>query len=129
VTPTDKTSFYINFDYGSDKRVGEGADKFYGIAGAARFSLTNRLAFAPRIEWFKDRDGFSTGTPQSLKEFTLTGEYKVWGFNSTAAMLSRIEYRRDWSNQDVFDRASGEPFRSNQNTMLVGLIFTFTHGN
>jgi hypothetical protein len=128
ISANDKTSFYINFDYGADKRVGQGSDEWYGIAGAARFALTDKLAFAPRIEWMKDPDGFMTGTPQSLKEFTLTGEYKVLGFNSTAALLSRVEFRRDWSSQNVFDRAANEPPRSSQNTMLFGLIFTFSHG-
>lgn len=124
VTPTSKTAFYINFDVGADKRIGSGSDRWYGIAGAARFALTNRVAVAPRLEYFKDRDGFSTGTPQALKEFTLTGEYKVWGDNGTA-LLSRLEYRHDWSNHTVFEQ-SNAPHRNHQNTALIGLIFTFS---
>ncbi|MCW5977400.1 MAG: porin [Bryobacteraceae bacterium] len=126
VAPNTKTIFYVNFDVGRDKRVTNGSDMWYGIATAARFSLTNRLGFAPRVEWFKDRDGFATGAPQTLKEVTFTGEYRLWGYNGTA-FLTRAEYRRDWSNQDAFERANGLPFRRNQNTMLVGLIFHF-HG-
>ncbi|MBI3681412.1 MAG: porin [Acidobacteria bacterium] len=124
VAPTASTAFYINFDVGSDKRVGPGSDRWYGIAGAARFALNKRLAFAPRVEWFKDRDGFATGSPQSLKEVTLTGEYKIWGANGSA-LLSRIEYRRDWSDQAVFDRARGQSSVKDQNTALVSLIFYF----
>jgi hypothetical protein len=127
VTPTARTAFYVNFDIGSDKRVGPGSDRWYGIAGAARFALTNRLALAPRLEWFKDRDGFATGTPQSLKEVTLTGEYRLWGGNGNS-VLSRVEYRRDWSSEAVFEGGPGRPDRRNQNTMLVGLIFTFSLG-
>lgn len=126
VTPSSSTAFYINFDIGSDKRVGPGSDRWYGIAAAARFAVTKRLAFAPRVEWFKDRDGFATGTPQALKEATLTGEYRLWGTNGNS-LFSRVEYRRDWSNHAAFDRAIGQSSRKNQDTMLVALLWTFSH--
>jgi hypothetical protein len=115
-----KASAYLNFDYGVDKLVTTGSNAWYGVAGAARFALTDHVAFTPRLEWFKDRDGFSTGTAQTLKEFTLTGEYK-W----TQGLLSRLEYRRDWSDQPFFERGVTPGGSKNQTTLLAGFVAYF----
>ena len=115
-----KASAYLNFDYGVDKLVTSGSNAWYGVAGAARFSLTDHVALTPRLEWFKDRDGFSTGTAQTLKEFTLTGEYK-WA----EGLLSRLEYRRDWSDQPFFERGVTPGGSKNQTTLLVGFVAYF----
>lgn len=116
-----KASAYLNFDYGVDKlAAGGSSNAWYGFAGAARFALTDKIALAPRLEWFKDRDGFSTGTVQTLKEFTLTGEYK-WA----QGLLSRLEYRRDWSDQPFFDRGGTPGVYKHQDTLLVGFVAFF----
>jgi hypothetical protein len=116
-----KASAYINVDYGVDQPVAGGTSSaWYGVAGAARFSLTDKIAVAPRLEWFKDRDGFSTGTAQTLKEFTITGEYK-WA----EGLLSRLEYRRDWSDQPFFDRGGTPGVYKNQDTILLGFVAYF----
>jgi hypothetical protein len=122
VTQNTKLAYYVNFDLANEKRLLGGSDRWYGIAGAARYALTNRFAIAPRIEWFKDRDGFSTGTPQTLKEFTITGEYKIAHRNGHAALLSRVEFRRDWSDQAFFERAAGQSGSKSQNIFLAALI-------
>lgn len=116
----DKAGFYFNFDYGADRNPSAPASVWYGFAGAARFALTERVTLAPRIEWFNDRDGFSTGTPQKLKEFTITGEYKM-----AQGLLSRIEYRRDWSDARFFERGSTPGGTKNQDTFLVGFVAYF----
>jgi len=115
-----KTSAYLNFDYGADTNVSTPANVWYGVAGAARFALTDRVAVAPRLEWFNDRNGFSTGTAQKLKEFTFTGEYK-W----IEGLLSRIEYRRDWSDQFFFDRGMTPAASKSQTTLLAGFVAYF----
>lgn len=115
-----KASAYLNFDYGVDKvPVGRG-NAWYGVAGAARFALSGRVAIAPRLEWFRDRDGFSTGVAQTLKEFTVSGEYK-WA----EGLLARLEYRRDWSDQPFFDRGAGLATHKNQDTLLAGFVAYF----
>jgi len=104
LTPTGKFNAYVNFDYGRNKSgsgLSESTAEWYGVAGAAKFQMNDHNAITPRIEWFKDKEGFSTGTAQSLKEFTFTYEYK-W----TQGLLARVEYRRDWSDKPFFDRGS-----------------------
>jgi len=119
-TQNGNPGFYVNYDYGVDRRVDRGSNQFQGIAGAARFQVTKQLAFAPRLEFYKDRDGFITGTAQNLKEATLTGEWKLMdGF------LMRLEYRRDWSNQKYFDRGNDPASSRTQSTILIGFIGYF----
>ncbi len=114
------TSFYINYDYGLDRRLEGGSDHWTGIAGAARFIITPKIALAPRLEWFNDANGFSTGTAQALKEVTLTGEYLF-----IPGVLGRLEYRRDWSNVPFFQRGDIPGSFKSQSTLLGGVILAF----
>ncbi len=120
LTPTDKANFYVNFDYGTDRRIGGGGNNFYGVAGAAHFVLTDHISVSPRLEWYNDAAGFITGTPQKLKEFTMTAEYK-W----VEGLLSRLEYRHDWSNMPFFDRGNEPASAKHQDTLLLGIVAYF----
>jgi hypothetical protein len=131
LTPTDKLNAYINFDYGQNEMTPgsiPAISKWYGIAGAIHFQPTSKWAFTPRMEWFKDRDGFATGTgvAQDLKEITLTGEYKM-----LEGLLGRLEYRRDWSNQPFFVRGNtlgselGVGTSKHQDTLSIGFVAFF----
>jgi hypothetical protein len=116
-----KTSAYLNLDYGVDKMaIGGGSNVWYGVAGAARFALSDKVAVAPRLEWFKDRDGFATGTAQTLKEFTITGEYKL-----AQGLLARLECRRDWSDRPFFERGATPGGSKSQTTLLAGFVAYF----
>ena len=120
VNATDKLSAYFNFDYGADKNLLEGTSSWTGFAAAGRYQLTNRLAFATRGEIFADRNGFSTGTAQTVKEVTLTGEVKI-----ATGVVSRLEFRHDASDAPFFHRGANEPLSKSQNTVTVGLIAFF----
>src|SRR6185436_4260491 len=45
VNPTDKISYYINFDYGRDSIPQANSVQWAGIAAAARFALGSKAAF------------------------------------------------------------------------------------
>src|ERR1039458_3536815 len=115
VNPTDKFSYYVNFDYGRDKNIGQGAAQWTGLAGAARYALTSKFALAGRLEFFDDIDGFSTGTAQNVKEATFTGEYKM-----SSWLMTRLEFRDDWSDQPFFQKNGGTA--KSQPTVLLGLV-------
>jgi hypothetical protein len=116
VNQTDKFSYYLNFDYGQDGNIGGGSSKWGGIAGAARYQTGKKTAIATRLEYFKDADGFATGVKQAVKEFTLTGEYKM-----TTWLMARAEFRNDWSDQPYFEKEHGV-FGKTQPTALLGVI-------
>jgi len=128
LTPTGKVNAYINFDYAQNKMptgaltvTGKDTGKWYGIAAAVHLQATSKWAFTPRIEWFKDRDGLAIGgPPQDMKEFTITGEYKM-----VEGLFGRAEYRRDWSNQPFFDRGLDLGVHKNQDTLSLGLLAFF----
>ncbi len=123
VTPTDKLSLGTNFDYGNDDTSGVsgvGKSAWFGVAGYGRYAFTDKTALALRGEWYKDPDGFTTGTVQTLGEFTATGEWKI-GNN----LLTRLEYRRDWSNQNTFNSTTGPASANQQDTITLGAVYTF----
>jgi hypothetical protein len=115
VNPTDKLSYYINVDYLREKQTDGSVAALTGIAAAMRYQATSKFAFASRAEWFDDYDGFSTGTKQSMQEVTLTGEYKIAPW-----LVSRVEFRNDWSDKSVFEKGSGTA--KSQPTILLGIM-------
>jgi hypothetical protein len=120
LTPPGKVNAYINYDYGHDKNLGPGAMIWSGVAAAFHIQTTSKIAFTPRVEYYNDGDGFTTGTPQHLKEFTMTGEYK-W----TEGVLSRFEYRSDWSNVPFFEAGNVPSSSKNQQTVTIALVGFF----
>jgi hypothetical protein len=119
LTPNDKTSFYINFDYGQNKSPDGSVAAWKGLAGAARYQWNSWFAVSPRIEWFDDELGFATGTAQTLKEFTITAEAKA-----SQGILARLEYRRDWSDKNFFQRGSVGA-ADHQDTVSLGIVAFF----
>ena len=117
VNQNDNLSWYINFDYGRDKNIGSGASQWAGLAGAARYAIGKKYAVAARLEFFDDMDGFSTSTAQNVKEFTLTGEYKI-----TSWLMTRAEFRTDWSDKPFFEKKNQPNGATTQPTVLLGLI-------
>jgi hypothetical protein len=118
-TVTPKVSLAANYDYGQDKESGATV-KWQGIAGYLRFQPTAWFALTPRAEYYNDRDGFTTGMAQKLKEFTLTAELKP-----KDGVIMRLEYRRDVSDIGFFLKNAGEN-SPHQNTFTFGFIYAFS---
>jgi hypothetical protein len=126
LTPNAKFNAYINYDYGQNrdgvtsKSLGDKLLKHWqGVAVAARGQVTGKAALAGRFEFFKDYQGFSTGAPQELKEFTATYEYK-W----VEGLLARFEYRRDWSDANFFHKGDTAMVDA-QSTLTAGFVAFF----
>jgi hypothetical protein len=84
-----------------------------------RRAVGKKGAVVGRLEIFDDANGFSTGVAQTVKEFTLTGEYKLSGW-----LLTRLELRDDWSGEPFFRKGQGNTSR-NQPTVLLGMVAYF----
>jgi len=123
ITPNSRVSMYYNLDIGhNNSPAGVGAT-FWGMAGAARITLNKFLAIAPRLEYYSDKDGFWTGTSQAFKEFTLTGELKL-----NESVITRLEYRRDWSDQPYFQVGQIPNASKHQNMLTAGFVFVVKPG-
>ena len=90
--------------------------KWQGLAGYARYALNPKDAVVGRLEWFHDKQGIATGTPQTIDEGTLTYEHKFAEFSAARAkskpidpvLLGRIlrdneHLIRDVQNSTTFD--------------------------
>jgi hypothetical protein len=118
INPVSKVNYYLSFDYGADRLPrAQPVQSYYGVATAARYQFAKKLAVAPRIEWYRDADGWITGTKQAVKEFTLTGEWKHSDY-----FLTRVEFRRDWSDQPFFPSGDLNAPVGNQSTILIGMV-------
>ncbi len=125
LTPSPKFNAYINYDYGQnrDAIVAQGdknLNHWQGVAGAAKAQVSGTQALAGRFEYFSDPNGFETGTAQHVYEFTATYEYK-WA----AGLVSRMEYRRDWSNVAFFHKNNSLINVDAQSTATASLIAFF----
>jgi hypothetical protein len=107
-----------NYDYGRDTFGGSAVD-WQGVGVYLKAQATPSFAVIPRYEYYNDQDGFTTGTGQNLQEFTLTAEFK-----HSQGLLTRLEYRRDWSDVDFFIRNGTS--RGDQNTFSIGLVYAFS---
>jgi hypothetical protein len=125
LTPNSKFNAYINYDIGANSdsiHNGIGDNKtnlWQGVAFAAHQQISSKFAGTGRIEVFNDRDGYSTGVAQTVKEFTATGEYH-WPLG----LIARAEYRHDWSDQPYFHK-NADSMVDSQNTFTIGLIAIF----
>jgi hypothetical protein len=138
LTPPGKINDYINFDYGNNGNSlcptctvpsTKASASWYGIADALHLQINGKWALTPRIEWFDDPAGYTLGgfivgptlKGQQVKEVTMTLEYKL-----LEGLLWRLEWRRDWSNQPIFERgpAFGQ-FIKSQNTATIAVIAFF----
>lgn len=124
LTPNSKFNAYINYDYGQNRDAVPAQDDkklnhWQGVAVAARGQCTGTQALAVRYEYFNDPNGFQTGTIQHVQEFTGTYEYK-WA----AGLLTRVEYRGDFSNKNFFNKLANQS-NNNQQTVTVAFIAFF----
>jgi len=112
-------SLLANYDYGRDT-VNNVAQTWQGIAGYAKIQANKIVAIVPRVEWFQDKQGFTTGTAQNLSDATLTIEIKP-----ADNFMWRIEYRGDFSNKSPFIDSTGTA-QKNQNMLVLGFLYSFS---
>ena len=128
----DRFTLMGNYDYGQDKAPNllpgvSGPEVIWqGVAGYAKVKAHDKVILTGRYEWFDDHQGFRTGTLQELQSGTITGQIPVSDVTIWA------EYRKDWSNQSVFNKTTEGIFGpvqslvDSQSTFTLGLTYAFT---
>jgi len=115
---TERLAFLLNADYAREDRP-TGAVSWKGAAAYARYALGDGRAVAARLEYFDDPDGAATGTEQTVREATLTYEWRP-----AAGLVTRAEIRHDRSDAPVF-LSHGDGRRRTQTTVLLGSMYAF----
>jgi len=119
INATDALSFVLNYDTGKQEHgTATGDAKVDGLAGYANYKFSDKWRASLRTEKFKDKDGVLIGTPQTLKETTLTVGYAPAG-----SLELRAEYRQDKSDQQPFTE-SGTP-TDKQHTLALEAVYKF----
>ena len=120
----DRFEVMVNLDYISQADPDGIYATSWGMGGYARLHLTDQVRLANRIEFLDDSQARSTGFEQNLRENTLT--FEVQPIKDDARFLTRIEYRRDWSDIPYFGCPSCKDGVSmDQNTFTVGFMWVF----
>jgi len=91
-----------------------------GVALTGKYQFNGKSTFALRGEVYDDHSGFTTGIIQTLKEITLTYEYKF-----SSMFLTRLEFRRDWSTVPSFEDENGITTKDNQTHYSSVRLFPF----
>jgi hypothetical protein len=127
VRATPALALTANYDYGTEAAVplpetaagGIRDSTWQGLAGYARCALSSRAAVTLRGEWFEDAEGARTGFVQTLREITITPE-----FRPRSMFVIRGDLRRDWSDRAVFEPADGT-FGQSQVTVSINALILF----
>ena len=116
----NKVTLAGNYDYARDTVAGSTVT-WQGVAGYVKYQANDWFALTPRVEYFDDHDGFSTGVTQKVKEGTVTAEIK-----GKDGILMRLEYRRDMSDVPFFIKNTATRLVKNQDTLTVGVVYAFS---
>jgi hypothetical protein len=120
IQATDALFVTVNADYGQESNTAGGLAVWKGAALTGKYTISDVSAIGARGEYYYDQSGFTTGALQSLKEITLTYEYKFGG-----SLTTRLEYRYDASDVNVFEDSDGNMTKNNQSTLLIGSVYSF----
>ncbi len=115
-----------NFNYGNDENANGSSDtEYWAVGGYARYDFHQDMYLALRGEYFDDTDYTrlpqETGNPnsnQEMWEITVTLGYEV-----TEDLLTRIEYRHDEADGDIFHDKGGSD--DTQDTIALEVIYSF----
>lgn len=122
--PTGRLSLALVTDGALQQHPGPGDAHWYGVAGNARYQLTEKLALAGRGEVFRDLDGAISGTAQ-----TLTGGTGTVELRPVQHLILKLEGRYDHSTANVFsgkrDPVTGAPrLESDEALLMLGAVAT-----
>jgi hypothetical protein len=133
--PSENLSTWVNFDWGWDTHFQNAHG--WGIAGAGRYAVTERLGVSLRGEFLKDNNsffGFMTnpqgnqggGDNKSVRLWTLTGTVD-YALTSNLMLRAEVRYdtivKRNADDNEFYDQ--GDDFQPDQVTTGVEIVYEF----
>jgi hypothetical protein len=129
INATSALSFVVSYDWGKQETstaTSEGliGGDWDGVAAYVNYQISSQWRVSLRGEYLDDKDGTTvvTGTPQDLKEATLT-----FGYDPVASFELRIEGRYDTSSEPTFVKAVSPEvqYGSNQSEVALQGVYKF----
>jgi hypothetical protein len=123
---SDALSVSLNYDWGKQQQALGPDLNWDGVAAYVNYALNSQWRVSVRAEYLDDKDGFNTGTPQKLKEGTVT-----FGYAPVKNFELRIEGRFDKSDHATFVksliRGTSTPaaFDDNQSELALQGLYKF----
>jgi hypothetical protein len=111
--PITDLTVILNGDYGRDTIKGNDVS-WHGVSLISKYDILSWFGVAMRLEYFNDKNGFTTSVAQELKEVTITTEFRL-----PMNLILRPEYRHDWSSKASFHN------NRSQDTLGVGMIYSW----
>jgi hypothetical protein len=120
-----KLTYILNYDYGvqtkaqlPDGTIGQAV--WQGIAGYLNYTFNDKWQTSIRTEVFDDKNGYRTGVPQTVKEFTIT-----LGYTPTKNFEIRAETRHDFSNVNSYLNKNLRSTSDNQLSYALEAFYKF----
>ena len=122
---TDALTVALSYDWGRQAQVAAADLKWDGVAAYVNYAINGQWRVSLRGEYLDDQNGFVTGTPQKLKEGTLT-----FGYEPLKNFELRLEARYDSSDQVRFLKSiqgGGEDlgYADNQTELAIQALYKF----
>jgi Putative beta-barrel porin-2, OmpL-like. bbp2 len=126
-TPNSKLAFAVNGDYGRDAEYSGGpVAQWWGPAGYVKYSFGSNDNLAVRYEYYGDPEGltlfggfgYNSGHAQEV-----TTTYTHMLANS---LMTRLEYRYDFASQPIFQRGAIPNAVKTQNSITIGMVYSFS---
>jgi hypothetical protein len=95
---TDALTVILTYDWGKQKQhfAGQSDLSWNGAAVYVNYAISDQFRASLRAEYLDDKDGFNTGTRQTLKEATIT-----FGYDPVKSFELRLEARYDMGNKNT----------------------------
>lgn len=129
-TATDALTFILSYDWGKQKQHIDGDPDldWNGLSFYTNYAFSDQWRTSLRLEYLDDKDGFVSGligTPQKLKEATLT-----FGYAPIKSFEVRMEARYDKSDKSTFVRRISadpkvNPFADSQTGFALQGVYKF----
>ena len=120
INPNGRLRFAAELDDGYQSRPGLPPARWQAVVGEARYAFTDRMAIAMRAETFHDPDNGISGVRQTLREGTVTLEYRPHPI-----LIAKIEGRYDHASAPVFSTRGSGGKRKEQTIALASVTAAF----
>lgn len=124
-TPTARFRVLLNGDFATEEVQAFGASSsarktWYGVDATLRETLGSAVFLGVRGSWFRDRNGYLTGTDVDTR---VTSGTLTLGITPVPGLVAKLEPRVDVANEPFFQRRAADASKV-QFTTTLGVVVT-----